>query len=195
MTSSCHVIHHVAAFTFAVWTPCHLTWMRCHLPCGCPVSSHIVPRHLPCGCHVICHVIATSSAATSVSTSSAMSSSMWAANSSPQVMWQVNPWRSVSSQILGFGLGSLGFTPIYDGVKTSWIMSIHDGNVNTSREVICGAQSMTKWNFVIDVVLWRKLDNPWRKPTVIDHKVFCSEGWHNLALTLLKAKPSTKHIH
>jgi hypothetical protein len=106
-------------------------------------------------------VVATSSAATSVSTSSATSSSMSAANSSLQVMWQVNPWRSISSQVLSFGLGSLGFTPIYDGVKTSWITSIHDENVNTSREVICDAQSMTKWNFVIDVVLWRKLDDLW----------------------------------
>jgi hypothetical protein len=74
----------------------------------------------------------------------------------------------------GLWLGSLGFTPIYDGLKTSWITSIHDENVNTSREVICDAQSMTKWNFVIDAILWRKLDDPWRKTTVIDHKVFCS---------------------
>jgi hypothetical protein len=89
-------------------------------------------------------------------------------------MWQVNPWRSLSSQILGFELGSLGFTPIYDGLKMSWITSIHDENVNTSREVICDAQSMTKWNFIIDSILWRKLDDLWRKSTVIDHKVFCS---------------------
>jgi hypothetical protein len=54
---------------------------------------------------------------------------------------------------LGFGLGSLGFTPIYDGLKTSWIMTIHDETVNTSPEVICDAQSMTKGNVVIDVVL------------------------------------------
>jgi hypothetical protein len=44
----------------------------------------------------------------------------------------------------GFGLGSLGFTPIYDGLKTSWITTIHDETINTSREVICDAQSMTK---------------------------------------------------
>jgi hypothetical protein len=143
MTSSCHVIHHVAAFTFVVWTPCHLTWMPCHLPCGCPVSCHVAPHHLPCSCHVICHVVATSSAATSVSTSSATSSSMSAANSSLQVMWRVNPWRSISSQVLGFGLGSLGFTPIYDGVKTSWIR-----------------QSMTKT--LIRHERWFVMLNPWR---------------------------------
>jgi hypothetical protein len=92
-------------------------------------------------------------------------------------MWQVNPWRSLSSPILGFGLGSLGFTPIYDGLKMSCITSIHDENVNTSREVICDTQCMTKWNFVIDVILWLKLDDPRRKSTVIDHKVFCSVSY------------------
>jgi hypothetical protein len=170
ITSLCHVICHVALLTFALWTPCHLTWMPCHLPCGCPVGCHIAPHHLLCGCHVV----ATSSATMSVTTSSATSSSMSASNASLQVMWQVNPWRSLSSQILGFGLGSWGFTPIYDGLKTSWITSIHDENVNTSREVICDVQYVTKWNFVIDAILWRKLHDPWRKSTVIDHKVFCS---------------------
>jgi hypothetical protein len=29
-------------------------------------------------------------------------------------------------------------------------------------------------NFVIDVVLGRNFDDPWRKSTVIDHKIFCS---------------------
>jgi hypothetical protein len=113
------------------------------------------PCHLPHN-HVICHIIAMSSATSSL-----------------QVMWQVNPWRSLSSQILGFGLGSLCFTPIYDSLKTSWITSIHDETVNTSREVICDTQSMTKWKFITDVVLWRKLDDPWQT-TVIDHKAFCS---------------------
>jgi hypothetical protein len=48
--------------------------------------------------------------------------------------------------VIDFGLwvGFIGFTPIYDGPKTSWITSIHDENVNTSLEVICDAQSMTK---------------------------------------------------
>jgi hypothetical protein len=77
----------VALLTFALWTPCHLTWMPCHLPCGCPVGCHIAPHHLLCGCHVV----ATSSATMSVTTSSATSSSMSTANSSLQVMWQVNP--------------------------------------------------------------------------------------------------------
>jgi hypothetical protein len=111
-----------------------------------PRGSHVSTMWLPRQCHVfkhhrhvICHIIATSSA-----------------KSSLQVMWQVNPWRSLSSHILGFGLGSLGFTPIYDGLKTSWITSIHDENVNRSREVICDAQSMTKWKFITDAVLWRK---------------------------------------
>jgi hypothetical protein len=126
--------------------------------------------------HVICHIIATPSATSSL-----------------QVMWQVNPWRSLLSQILGFGLGSLGFTTIYDGLKTSWITTIHDETVNTSREVICDAQSMTKWNFVIDIVLWRKLDDPLRKLTIIDHKVFVvqvqvTQCWRwnyvNLAMSL-----------
>jgi hypothetical protein len=76
MASLCHVICHVAALTFAVWTPCHLTWTPCHMPYGCPVSCHVAPCHLPCGCHVICHVVATSSAAMSVTTSYATSLSM-----------------------------------------------------------------------------------------------------------------------
>jgi hypothetical protein len=122
------------------------------------VFKTLSPRHLPHNHHVICHIITMSSATSSL-----------------QVMWQVNPWRSLSSQILGFGLGSLGFTPIYDDLKMSWITTIHDETVNTSREVICDAQSMTKWNFVINVVLWRKLHDPWRKSTIIDHKVFFSE--------------------
>jgi hypothetical protein len=138
-----HVVSHVSA----KWLPCQRHVDATSAPHGCHVSAMWLPRQ----CHifkhhrhVICHIIVTSSA-----------------KSFLQVMWQVNPWRSLSSQILGFGLGSLGFIPIYDGLKTSWITSIHDENVNTSREVICDAQSMTKWNFVIDADLWRKLDDPW----------------------------------
>jgi hypothetical protein len=138
----------------ATWQPRQRHVAATPAPRGCPVSDTFLKYHH----HVICHIIATSSTTSSL-----------------QVMWQVNPWQSLSSQILGFGLGSLGFTPIYDGLKTSWITTIHDETINTSREVICDPQSMTKWNFVIDVVLWQKLDDPWRKSTVIDHKVFCSE--------------------
>jgi hypothetical protein len=43
-----------------------------------------------------------------------------------------------------------------------------------SREGIRDAQYMTFSNFVIDVILWRNFDNPWRKLTVIDHEIFCS---------------------
>jgi hypothetical protein len=108
-------------------------------------------------------------------------SAMWhprqrhvAANSSLLVTWRVNPWRSLSSQILGFRLGSMGFTPIYDGMRTSWITQIYDENLRTSREGIRDAQYMTFSNFVIDVILWRNFDDPWRKLTVIDHEIFCS---------------------
>jgi hypothetical protein len=87
-----------------------------------------LPRHLPTHCP--CH--------------------LW-------VMWQVNPWRSLSSQILSFGLGSMGFTPIYDGLRTSWITLIHDKNLRTSREGIRDAQYMTFSNFV--------------------HEIFCSESY------------------
>jgi hypothetical protein len=125
-------------------------------------SATWLPRHLTCDSHVInCHVIATSS-------------SMSAANSSLQMTWQVNTWWSLSSQILGFGLGSMGFTPIYDDLRTSWIMLIYDENLRTSREGIRDAQYMTFSNFVIDVVLWQNFDYPWRKSTVMDHKIFCS---------------------
>jgi hypothetical protein len=89
-------------------------------------------------------------------------------------MWQVNPWRPHSSQILGFGLGSMGFTPIYDGLRTSWIMLIYDEILRTSREGIRDTQYMTFSNFVIDVILWWNFDDPWRKLTVIDHEIFCS---------------------
>jgi hypothetical protein len=127
------------------------------------------PHHLPRGCHVVCHV-------------AAMSSATWLPRRLPThcpchlwVMWQVNPWRSLSSQILGFGLGSMGFTPIYDGLRTSWITLIHDENLRTSREGIRDAQYMTFSNFVIDVILWWNFDDPWRKLTVIDHEIFCSD--------------------
>jgi hypothetical protein len=102
----------------AMWQPCHhhVIATRSHVvaasaPRGCHISDTFLKHHR----HVICHIIATSSATSSL-----------------QVMWQVNPWRSLSSHILGFGLGLLGFTPIYDGLKTSWITTIHDETVNTS---------------------------------------------------------------
>jgi hypothetical protein len=90
------------------------------------------------------------------------------------VTWRVNPWRSLSSQILGFGLGSMGFTPIYDALRMSWITLIYDENLRTSREEIHDAQYMTFSNFVIDVILWRNFDDLWRKLTVIDYEIFCS---------------------
>jgi hypothetical protein len=133
-------------------------WFYCCIPACTELSATWHPHQR--------HVIATwHPRHRHVAATSAARGSHVIAKSSLQVMWQVHPWRSLSSQILGFGLGSLGFTPIYDGLKTSWITSIHDENVNMSREVICDAQSMTKWNFVIDVILWRKLDDPWRKST------------------------------
>jgi hypothetical protein len=92
-----------------------------------------------------------------------------------RVMWQVNTWRSVSSQNLDFELGSMGFRQIYDGLRTSWIMLIYDENLRTSREGIRDAQYMTLSNFVINVVLWRNFDDPWRKSTVMDHKIVCSD--------------------
>jgi hypothetical protein len=67
---------------------------------------------------------------------------------------------SLSSYILGFGLGSMGFTPIYDGLRTSWITLIYDENLRTSREGIRDAQYMMFSNFVIDVVLGRNFDDP-----------------------------------
>jgi hypothetical protein len=141
-----HIICHVAIMSSAMWLPCRL----------------------PRGCHVVCHM-------------AAMSFATWLPRRLPThcpchlgVMWQVNPWRSLSSQILGFGLGSMGFTPIYDGLRTSWITLTHDKNLRTSREGIRDAQYMTFSNFVIDVILWRNFDDPWRKLTVIDHEIFCS---------------------
>jgi hypothetical protein len=111
------------------------------VPRGSHVSTTWQPRHR--------HVAATS-----------------ATNSSLQVTWRVNPWRSLSSQILGFGLGSMGFTPIYNALRTSWITLIYDENLRMSREGIRDAQYMTFSNF----------DDPWRKLTVIDHEIFCSDG-------------------
>jgi hypothetical protein len=69
----------------------------------------------------------------------------------------------------------MGFTPIYDGLRTSWTTLIYDENLRTSQEGIRDAQYMTFSNFVIDVVLWRNFDDPWRKSIVIDHKIFCSD--------------------
>jgi hypothetical protein len=92
------------------------------VPRHCPRQ---VPCHRPCRCHVIVHV-------------DAMSLS--------NVMCPFNPWRSLSSQILGFGLGSMGFTPIYDYLRTSWIRLIYDENFSSSRRLICDAQYNTFWN-------------------------------------------------
>jgi hypothetical protein len=47
------------------------------------------------------------------------------------------------------------------------------------------AQYMTFSNFVIDVILWRNFDDPWRKLTVIDHEIFCS-GISNFKASRLK---------
>jgi hypothetical protein len=104
-----------------------------------PRQRHVfktpLPRHLPHNHHSICHIIVTSSSTSSL-----------------QVTWRVNPWRSLSSQILGFGLGSMGFTPIYDALRMSWITLIYDENLRTSREGIRDAQYMTFSNFVIDEI-------------------------------------------
>jgi hypothetical protein len=149
----------------AMWMPrgSHVSATRpprqCHTaattaPCGCHVSVTWQPRQchvFKTPSHVICHIIATLSL---------------------RVMWQVNSWRPLSSQILGFGLGSMGFAPIYDGLRTSWITLIYDENLSTPREGIRDAQYMTFSNFVIDVILWRNFDDPWRKLTVIDHEIF-----------------------
>jgi hypothetical protein len=103
------------------------------------------------------------------------------------VMWHGNPWRSNSSQILCFGLCSVGFRQIYDDLRTSWITLIYDENLRTSLEGIRDAQYMTFLNFVIDAVLWRIFDDLWRKSTVINHKIFCSAlNFHiNYPLTCL----------
>jgi hypothetical protein len=145
---------------------CHIsdTWMTCqqHVDAmSATCEYHINDTSAPRGWHV-----STSSFATS------------AATSSLQVRWLVNPWRSPSSQILGFGLGSMGFTPIYDDLRTSWITLIYDENVSSSRRLICDAQYMTFWKFVIDIILWRNFDDPWRKSTVMDRQMFCS-AWNS----------------
>jgi hypothetical protein len=69
----------------------------------------------------------------------------------------------------------MGFTSIYDGLRMSWITLIYDENLRTSQKGIRDAQYMTFSNFVIDVVLWRNFDDPWRKSIVIDHKIFVVE--------------------
>jgi hypothetical protein len=145
------------------WNSCPIlgpTWIRpvnkWHVLTHGDVSiSHIM-------CHVImCHVIIHISRQLSVQVIQ-------------KVRWQLNPWRSTSSPILGFGLGSMGFRQIYDGFRTSWITLIYDENLRTSREGICDAQYMTFLIFVIDAVLWRIFDDPWRKWHVIDYNIFCS---------------------
>jgi hypothetical protein len=143
-------------------------WFYCCIPACTELSAMWHPHQH----HVIAtwhprnrHVTATSAPLAATS----------ATNSSLQATWRVNPWRSLSSQILGFGLGSMGFTPIYDDLRTSWITLIYDENLRTSREGIRDAQYMTFSNFVIDVILWRNFDDPWRKLTAIDHEIFCSE--------------------
>jgi hypothetical protein len=83
----------------ATWQPRQLHVAAMSAPCVRHVSATwsphqrrvfrtLSPRHVLHNHHVICHIIAMSSATSSL-----------------QVMWQVNPWRTLSSQILGFGLG------------------------------------------------------------------------------------------
>jgi hypothetical protein len=146
------------------WNSCPIlgpTWIRLvnkwHvLTHGDFSISHIM-------CHVImCHVIIHISRQLSVQVIQ-------------KVRWQLNPWRPTSSQILGFGLGSMGFRQIYDSFRTSWITLIYDKNLRTSREGIHDAQYMAFSIFVIDVVLWWIFDDPWRKWHVIDYNIFCSD--------------------
>jgi hypothetical protein len=156
------------------WQPLSPTWQ----PQQRHLAAMLALRHLPRARHV-----------------SALSSATSAATSSLYVMWQVNPWRSLLSQILGFGLGSMGFTPVYDGLRTSWITLIYDENLRTSREGIRDTQYMTFSNFVIGVILWWNFDDPWRKLTVIDHEIFCSvktshSGWY----CMIWIKPSDEPL-
>jgi hypothetical protein len=137
----------------ATWHPRH-----CHgTTMSVPRQHHVAATSSPSGSHVSNQLIST--------------------------MWRVNPWRSLSSQILGIGLGSMGFTPIYDALRTSWITLIYDENLRTSREGIHDDQYMTFSNFVIDVILWWNFDDPWRKLTVIDHEIFCSDKYGQGVLT------------
>jgi hypothetical protein len=142
-------------------------WPR-HHPRRLPHQRHAAATSAPC-CF---HVTATSAPHDShLAPVAATSSSTLGDNSSLRVMWRVDPWRSPSSQILGFGLGSMGFPAIYDGLRTSWIMLIYDKNVSSSLHLIFDAQYITFWNFIIDVVLWRNCDDPWRKSIVVDRRM------------------------
>jgi hypothetical protein len=104
-------------------------------PCQCRVASTSSPR----GSHVITtwqprhhHVASMSSPSGSHVSNQLISISDVASQSI----------RSLSSQILGFRLGSMSFTPIYDDLRTSWITLIYDENVSSSRRLICDAQYM-----------------------------------------------------
>jgi hypothetical protein len=68
----------------------------------------------------------------------------------------------------------MGFTPIYEDLRMLWNTLTYDENVSSSRRLIYDTQYMTFWNFVIDAVLWQNFDDPWRKSTVMDHRIFCS---------------------
>jgi hypothetical protein len=158
--TNCHIICHISD----TWLPSQWHVDVMSATCACHVSNTWKPHHR--------HVVATvASCGRHISTSSSATST---ATSSLKVTWRVNPWRSRSSQILGFGLGSMGFTPIYDGLRTSWITLIYDKNLSSSQGLIYDAQYMTKWNFVIKAVLWRFFTDPWQKITVIDRHIFCS---------------------
>jgi hypothetical protein len=133
------------------WATSSATWLSCRLPCGC---------------HVVCHVAATSFAT-------------WLPRRLPRGCHVVcQRIAHVIYEWCGKLIHDDHFrTPIYDGLRTSWITLIHDKNLRTSREGIRDAQYMTFSNFVIDVILWRNFDDPWRKLTVIDHEIFCSESY------------------
>jgi hypothetical protein len=53
----------------------------------------------------------------------------------------------------GPGLGSVGSELFYDDGETSWIASIYDIFVKSSRELICDAQYMTLSQIIIDAFL------------------------------------------
>jgi hypothetical protein len=141
-------------------------WVAMYLECGlqievvtssdiiCHVSTtciHVSVTSAPRGIHVSAtwhprqhHVIATWHpchryvAATSVPSGSHVSNQLI---SKSDVASQSMTITFVTG--LGFGLGSMGIIPIYDELRTSWIMLIYDENISSSRRLTCDAQYVT----------------------------------------------------
>jgi hypothetical protein len=159
--------HHVAyvgrqVSATLVTCGCHISTMCRHVghqitPRGSHVSAMLVAMLAPRQCNVICHVAAMSAPHQHhiIRHASTTSSPHHLTCQQPPhfYKWCGELIHDDHIRHRFWAWAGLGFTAIYDDLRTSWITLIYDENVGSSRRLICNAQYMTFWNIVIDVIL------------------------------------------